>query len=310
MKNRLAGPMRAAVLALAALLPLATYSQVSLFISMGPPTLPAYVQPMIPGDGYLWSPGYWAWSPHDNDYYWVPGTWVLAPGVGYLWTPGYWGFEGGGYLWHFGYWADHVGYYGGINYGYGYFGSGYSGGRWDRGAFHYNRSVNNIDTRVVHNVYTQPVTNNQNRARTSFNGGPGGVTSRPSSADIRVQSARHIEPTENQVQHERSALGTPAQRASVNHGAPQLTATRKPSEFVARGAETQKREAPQSQPAQRETQSRQPQQPQQPRQQREQQQREQQRPQVQPEHQQAQPQQQAQPKPEHAQWHEQAREEH
>ncbi len=70
--------------------------------------------------GYLWTPGYWAWSDDIQDYYWVPGTWVLAPQPGYLWTPGYWGGEGAVFLWHAGYWGPQVGFYGGINYGYGY----------------------------------------------------------------------------------------------------------------------------------------------------------------------------------------------
>ena len=37
----------------------------------------------------------------------------------------------------------HVGFYGGINYGYGYFGRGFEGGRWDNRYFFYNRSVSN-----------------------------------------------------------------------------------------------------------------------------------------------------------------------
>ena len=39
---------------------------------------PVYVQPPCPAPGDIWIPGYWAW---DDDYYWVPGTWVLAPAV-------------------------------------------------------------------------------------------------------------------------------------------------------------------------------------------------------------------------------------
>ena len=53
-------------------------------------------------------------------YYWVPGTWVQPPRVGVLWTPGYWGFVGGVYAFHAGYWGPHVGFYGGVNYGFGY----------------------------------------------------------------------------------------------------------------------------------------------------------------------------------------------
>ncbi|HEY6387616.1 MAG TPA: hypothetical protein VIX91_18220 [Candidatus Acidoferrum sp.] len=55
----------------------------------------------------------------------------MAPEIGYLWTPGYWGWSDNGYLFHHGYWGTQVGFYGGINYGYG--GHGYDGGRWDNG---------------------------------------------------------------------------------------------------------------------------------------------------------------------------------
>src|SRR5277367_3705680 len=67
-----------------------------------PPPLPVYEQPVIPADGYLWTPGYWSWG--DDGYYWVPGTWVEPPEVGLLWTPGYWGWNGGRYLFNAGYW--------------------------------------------------------------------------------------------------------------------------------------------------------------------------------------------------------------
>jgi len=85
-------PLALPALTLALLAPWTAWPQVSLSINIGPPPLPVYVQPPVPGEGYLWTPGYWGWSPSDGDYYWVPGTWVLAPRPGYLWTPGYWGF--------------------------------------------------------------------------------------------------------------------------------------------------------------------------------------------------------------------------
>src|ERR1700752_3690639 len=97
----------------------AAFAQVSVSVTIAPPPLPVYVQPVCPGEGYIWTPGYWAYD-EDAGYYWVPGTWVLAPRVGYLWTPGYWGWERGGYLWHVGYWGPHVGFYGGGNYGFGF----------------------------------------------------------------------------------------------------------------------------------------------------------------------------------------------
>ena len=83
-------------------------AQIGFGISVGfaPPPLPVYEQPICPGDGYIWTPGYWAYDYDDEDYYWVPGTWVIAPRIGYLWTPGYWGWGGGGYVWHGGYWVN------------------------------------------------------------------------------------------------------------------------------------------------------------------------------------------------------------
>ena len=129
-----------------------------------------YEQPPCPAEGYIWTPGYWAWDADDADYYWVPGTWVLAPEVGFLWTPAWWGWSSGVYLFHEGFWGPHVGFYGGIVYGLGYFGHGYEGGRWDGGHFFYNRSVNNINVTNIHNVYNTTVINNTTVNRVSYNG--------------------------------------------------------------------------------------------------------------------------------------------
>src|ERR1700676_3082982 len=49
-----------------------------------PPPLPEYEQPPVPAEGYLWTPGYWAYAP--GGYFWVPGTWVEPPRIGLLWT--------------------------------------------------------------------------------------------------------------------------------------------------------------------------------------------------------------------------------
>lgn len=237
MKSRLATPL----LAIALLLPLAGWAQISIAIAIRPPPpLPVYVQPPVPAPGYLWTPGYWTWSEPESDYYWVPGTWVLAPTPGYLWTPGYWAFTGSGYRWNRGYWASRVGFYGGIDYGFGYTGSGYHGGRWDRGVFHYNQAANNVNTTVVRNVYNTRivnVTHNETHVkRVSFNGGPQGVAARPTANDERVKTARHIDPTPNQVEHEMKAREIPNQKASVNRGAPQVAATPKAAEIIAPGA--------------------------------------------------------------------------
>jgi hypothetical protein len=54
------------------------------------------------------------------------------------------GWRDGIYAWNAGYWGPHISFYGGANYGFGYGGIGYEGGRWDNGAFAYNRTVNNF----------------------------------------------------------------------------------------------------------------------------------------------------------------------
>jgi len=93
--RKLAGLLLFALVSLA--IPTETPAQVAVGISVhiGPPALPVYVQPVCPGEGYIWTPGYWAYGP--DGYYWVPGTWVVAPTPGFLWTPGYWGWGGGAY---------------------------------------------------------------------------------------------------------------------------------------------------------------------------------------------------------------------
>ena len=90
---------------------------VGVAIHVAPPALPVYEQPVCPHAGFMWTPGYWAYG--EAGYYWVPGTWVAAPRVGFLWTPGYWAWGGGVYMWHGGYWGPHIGFYGGVNYGFG-----------------------------------------------------------------------------------------------------------------------------------------------------------------------------------------------
>jgi hypothetical protein len=205
----------------------ASFAQLSVVIRFGPPPLPVYAQPVCPGDGYLWTPGYWSWDPDDGDYFWVPGTWVLPPTVGVLWTPGWWGWGGGGFIFHEGFWGPRVGFYGGINYGFGYFGEGYEGGRWDNGRFFYNRSVNNVNITNIHNVYNTTVVNNTVN-RVSYNGGNGGITARPSAQDEAAARESHIPPAAAQTQHVQAARSDRQLRASVNQGKPPIAATPKP----------------------------------------------------------------------------------
>jgi hypothetical protein len=211
-------------------IPAASFGQIGIRIAIGPPMLPIYEQPICPGDGYMWTPGYWAYDDSVSDYYFVPGTWVQAPEVGFLWTPGYWGWGEGGYLFNRGYWGESVGFYGGINYGFGYWGGGYGGGRWDNGHFFYNRSVNNINVVNIRNVYDEriEITNN---TRVSFNGGTGGVEARPTREQETAANQRHIPEVTAQSEHEKTARANPEQRASVNHGKPAIAATAKPGDF-------------------------------------------------------------------------------
>ncbi len=207
-------------------------AQVRISVAIAPPLLPVYEQPICPGDGYIWTPGYWAWG--DDDYYWVPGTWVLAPEVGFYWTPPYWGWDGGAFIFYDGYWGPEVGFYGGVVYGFGYFGFGYEGGRWENGHFFYNTAVNRIDTTVIRNVYNTRV-NITNNTRVSYNGGNGGLAARPSAREEAYARERHAGPVAAQVQHVRAARGNTQLRDSANHGNPGIAATSRPGEANDRG---------------------------------------------------------------------------
>jgi hypothetical protein len=217
-------------------IPAVSFGQVvGVSISVAPPALPVYVQPICPADNYIWTPGYWAYSADDADYYFVPGTWVEAPTPGFLWTPGYWGWNDGVYAWNDGYWGPHVGFYGGVNYGFGYVGEGFEGGYWQGGNFFYNRSVSNINVTVIHNVYSKTVINNYNSTtRASFNG-PGGVSRRPTAQEETFSHEQHTPAVASQVQHREAASKDRSQFASVNHGKPAVAATAKPGEFKGAG---------------------------------------------------------------------------
>jgi hypothetical protein len=210
------------------IIPVSSFAGVYISVNFAPPALPVYEQPPCPGDGYIWTPGYWAYGP--EGYYWVPGTWATPPTVGVLWTPGYWGWGDGVYVWHAGYWGPHIGFYGGVNYGFGYFGSGYEGGYWRDRHFYYNRTVNNVTITNVH-IYNKTVINNVTVNRISYNGGRGGIDARPTREQEAWGREHHFEPTRMQRDHERGAGGNRAFLASENHGRPAVAATARPGEF-------------------------------------------------------------------------------
>lgn len=215
-------------------LPVASFAGIAVGVSitLAPPPLPVYVQPEPPGADYIWTPGYWAWG--DEGYYWVPGTWVLAPTPGLLWTPGYWGWVNGAYLWHAGYWGPRVGFYGGVNYGFGYTGVGFEGCYWRGGHVVYNRAVTNVAHINVTNVYTKTVVVN-NYSHVSFNGGHGGIVARATPAQLSAEHDRHFDPTPMQRQHFDMAARDRDLRASVNNGRPHVAATERASSFSGHG---------------------------------------------------------------------------
>jgi hypothetical protein len=214
-------------------LPAMSSAGISLSIRIAPPALEVYTQPQCPTDGFLWTPGYWGYR--GGGYYWIPGAWVAPPQAGFLWTPGYWGYAGGLYSFNAGYWGPTVGFYGGVNYGFGYGGTGYNGGRWQGGHFAYNTAVSRVNTSVIHNTYSQNVGNGSNN-RTSFNGGPGGIGARPSAAETATarpaapqQSEKSNRQPVRQVASNRSnAPSRPAQqpRPQTHAAAPARAAAR------------------------------------------------------------------------------------
>lgn len=211
------------------------HAQVSIGISIDvePPPLPIYAQPVIPASGYMWVPGYWAWS-DDVGYYWIPGTWVLPPDTGLLWTPGYWGWNDGAYVFYAGYWGPHIGFYGGVNYGFGYTSDGYEGGYWRGGNFFYNTSVNNVSNVSITNVYTKTVVVN-NTSNVSYNGGAGGTTARPTPEQLAAAKEHHVAATPEQTRHAEAAAKDPALSLSNNHGHPAVAATPHPGQFKGPG---------------------------------------------------------------------------
>jgi hypothetical protein len=169
----------------------------------------------------MWVPGYWA---YDDGYYWVPGQWAPAPYEGALWTPPWWGWDGGRYVFHDGYWGNQVGYYGGIDYGFGYMGVGFVGGEWRGGKFAYNTAVMRVNTNVIHDTYVNEtiVRNNTivNDRHVAFNGGPNGIHHDPTPAERAGMSGRHTAATSIQVQHRQTARTDRTSYAKVNGGHP------------------------------------------------------------------------------------------
>lgn len=212
------------------LIPASSFAGVFISVGFAPPVLPVYEQPPCPEPGLMWTPGYWAYGP--DGYYWVPGAWVPAPYDGALWTPPWWGFEGGIYMFHPGYWGRHVGYYGGVNYGFGYMGVGFVGGAWRGHEFAYNTAVMRVNPGVVRNVYVDRtiVEHNTiiNRDHVAYSGGPHGINHAPGAEERVAMHEQHMQATSFQQQHMQAAQSDHNAYARFNGGRPQNVAAQRP----------------------------------------------------------------------------------
>src|SRR5882672_6331415 len=220
--------LRSLVFAAFLALPFATsFAQVEFSVGWAPPPLPVYEQPACPVAGYIWTPGYWGWNADYYDYNWVPGVWVPPPRVGLLWTPPWWGWNNGVYAFNQGYWGSHVGFYGGVNYGYGYTGNGYWGGRWSGNNFQYNTAVTRVNKNVINNTYVNnSFTRNVNANRASFNG-PNGAKAQPNAEQkAAAANAKKMPPTSQQLARQQAAGKDQNLRASANKGKPNADAVR------------------------------------------------------------------------------------
>src|SRR5271157_629236 len=228
---RLIRSMRWLLLALLlSVVPASSFAGVFISVGFAPPVLPVYEQPLCPEAGLMWMPGYWAYG--DFGYYWVPGAWVPAPYEGALWTPGYWGWGGGRYLFHEGYWGRHVGYYGGVNYGFGYMGVGFAGGEWRGHEFAYNTAVMRVNTTVIHTTYiNQTIVHNTtiiNNTHVAYSGGPGGIQHQPTPQESSAMHEQHVAPTRFQQQHVQTASLDKTAYVKNNGGHPQNLAVARP----------------------------------------------------------------------------------
>ena len=218
---------------LLSLVPASSFAGDLISVNIAPPILQVYEQPPCPEPGWMWTPGYWAYGP--EGYYWVPGAWVPAPYEGALWTPPYWGWSGGLYIFHPGYWGRHVGYYGGINYGFGYMGVGFAGGYWHGHDFLYNTAVVRVNNVHIRNVYVDRTIVERNTIRNerhiSYNGGHDGIRHDPRPEEREAMRDRHMSETSMQMHHMEAARNDRNFYARNNGGRPQTVAAERPMGF-------------------------------------------------------------------------------
>jgi hypothetical protein len=76
------------------------FAQISFNIVVAPPAPMYEVAPTLQ-PGYVWAPGYWAWS--NDRHIWVRGR-TIVQRDGYNWVPDRWEQQGGSYVRRSGHW--------------------------------------------------------------------------------------------------------------------------------------------------------------------------------------------------------------
>jgi hypothetical protein len=119
-----------------------------------------------------------------------------------------------------------VGWYGGVDYGY--YGSGYVGGRWRGNTFAYNTAVSNVDPARVRIVYRDPGAVNHKWNRISSHGGRNGIQAQPAAGQLAAARARRLGPSSVQMRLAQIASTNRGNFARVNHGRPASAALARP----------------------------------------------------------------------------------
>jgi hypothetical protein len=138
------------------------------------------------------------------------------------------------YVFHDGYWGAHIGYYGGVNYGFGYGGIGFAGGIWRGGVFSYNTAVMHIGVGGGwggHFYEDRGAVDRGFVARDShvaFSGGPGGIHHDPTPEERVAEHDQHRGPSEVQQHHAEAARADKASYAKNNGGHPANAAVAHP----------------------------------------------------------------------------------
>lgn len=91
------GPRRHPIAAVAA--PLAG---AEIVVQQAPPPPREETRPPMPGPGYVWCAGHWAWQ--GGAHVWVPGRWVVPPRRSAEWIPPHWQHTPGGWRFVPGHW--------------------------------------------------------------------------------------------------------------------------------------------------------------------------------------------------------------